>query len=109
MGGARRELVQQEKLKGQIQSLNDRLLATQSQRDLADNQLEHERQQTNSLRVELEKETGLRLAAAGRIQELSGELLAMKVQLETSERVTEQIRLQVSKIIGEAAGKSATH
>ncbi|MFO1262498.1 MAG: DNA-binding protein [Rhodoferax sp.] len=109
LGGARRELAQQEKLKGQIQSLNERLMATQSQRDLANNQLEHERQQTSSLRLELEKETGLRLAAAGRIQELGGELLAMKVQLETSERVTEQIRLQVSKIIGEAAGKSATH
>lgn len=108
LGGARRELAQQEKLKEQVKSLNDRLAAVQSQRDIAGSQLEHERQQSNSLRLNLEKETGLRLAAAGRVQELGGEVLAMKVQLETSERVTEQIRLQVSKILEEAAGKSAT-
>lgn len=109
LGGARRELAQQEKLKEQVKSLNERLATTQSQRDIAGSQLEHERQQTNSLRLELEKETGLRLAAAGRVQELGGEVLAMKVQLETSERVTEQIRFQVSKIIEDAAGKAATN
>lgn len=109
LGGARRELAQLEKLKEQVKSLNDRLAATQSQRDIVGSQLEHERLQTNSLRLELEKESGLRLAAASRVQELGGEVLAMKVQLETSERVTEQIRLQVSKIIEDAAGKAASN
>lgn len=109
LGSARRELAQQENLKEQVKSLNERLATTQSQRDIASSQLEHERQQTNSLRLELEKETGLRLAADGRIQELGGEVLAMKVQLETSERVTEQIRFQVSKIIEDAAGKATTN
>lgn len=109
LGSARRELAQLETVKGQAQNLNERLMAAQNQRDLADKQLQEERQQIESLRQDLVKEAGLRSTTEERVRELERELLTMRIQLETSERVTEQIRLEVSNIVKSAAGKPETH
>lgn len=105
LGAARRELAQQEKLKGQLQSLNERFVATQGQRDSLGGQLEQEKQRSEALQTELSKATEQKEAISAKNQGLEAELLTMKIQVETSEKVTEQIRLQVTQIIQSASGK----
>lgn len=108
LGGARRELSQLERLKGQLQSLGERLAATQSQRDAMCSQLEQEKARTQALQADLIKEAERLEAARTENRLLESELLAMKVRLETSEQVTEQIRLQVTQLIQSASGGAVT-
>jgi hypothetical protein len=105
LGAARRELTQQEKLRGQVQSLNERLAAMQNEQNLVNSQLGHERQQTKVFQAELEKAVELRKAEEARAKGLEADLLTMKVRLETSEELSEKIQIQVSKFIESAAGK----
>jgi chromosome segregation ATPase len=107
LGAARRELAQQETLKGQLQSLNEQLANAQNQRDVTGSQLVHEKQRSTSLQLELDTVAAQRVAAEEQVQGLQSELLTMKVRLETSEQVTEKIRLEVAKIIGAAAKKTS--
>ena len=109
LGSARRELGQQEKLKGQFQSLNERLGAIQSQRDSLGGQLEQERQRSETLQTSLSKATELHEAISARNRDFESELLTMRVQLETSEKVTEQIRSQVAQILQSASEKKAAN
>lgn len=104
LGGARRELNQLENLKGQLHSTSERLASSQSQSASLNNQLEQEKQISETLRLNLDREIAQREAVNIRNRELEAELLTMKVQLETSAQVTEQIRLQVSQIIQSASG-----
>lgn len=56
----------------------------------------------------MNSEVDQRKAADLRNRELESELLTMRVMVETSEKVTEQIRLQVSQVIESASGKAVT-
>lgn len=51
------------------------------------------RQRSTSLLLELNRVAAQRVAAEEQVQGLQSELLTMKVRLETSEQVTEKIRL----------------
>lgn len=108
LGSARRELSQLERLKGQLQSLGERLVAAQSQRDSMSGQLEQEKARTQALQADLVKEAERLEAIRGENRSLESELLAMKVRLETSEQVTEQIRFQVTQLIQSASGGAVT-
>lgn len=108
LGNARRELGQMEKLKGQVQSLTEKLAAVQGQRDAMNGQFEQEKKRTETLQASLNSEVDQRKAADLRNRELESELLTMRVMVETSEKVTEQIRLQVSQVIESASGKAVT-
>lgn len=106
LGSARRELSEFERLKGQVQGLGERLATAQSQRDTASSQLAQESQRAQALQAELAKKTELLEASGIKNQALESELLTMRVRLETSEQVTEQIRLQVAQLIQSASSKS---
>lgn len=93
LGSARRELSQMEKLKGQVQSQSERLTAVQGQRDALSIQFEREKQRSEALQTQLDQAIERQEVATARNQGLEAELLTMKVQLETSEKVTEQIRV----------------
>jgi DNA repair exonuclease SbcCD ATPase subunit len=99
LGGARRELGQMEKLKGQVQGLNERLTAAQSQRESLSSQFEQEKQRSGSLQIDLTKEVEQRKTSDLRNRELEAELLTIRVRMETSEQVTEQIRFQLTQVI----------
>ncbi len=107
LGSARRELGQMEKLKGQVQSLTEKLTAAQGQRDAASGQLEQEKKRSENLQSSLNSEVDQRKAAELRNRDLESELLTMRVTVETSQKVTEQIRLQVSQVLESASGKAA--
>lgn len=109
LGTARRELVQQEKLRGQLQSLSERLATMQGERDMASSQLASGRQAHEALQLDLDHEVAQRKAETARAQGLEAELLTMKVRLETSEEIAEQIRLQVSKLVESAVEKPVSH
>jgi DNA repair exonuclease SbcCD ATPase subunit len=108
LGGARRELSQLERLKGQLQSQGERLAIAQSQRDAISIQLEQEKERSQALQADLLKEAERLEATRAENRVLESELLAMKVRLETSEQLTEQIRLQVMQLIQSASGGTAT-
>ena len=96
-----------EKLKGQVQSLTEKLTAAQGQRDAASGQLEQEKKRSENLQSSLNSEVDQRKAAELRNRDLESELLTMRVTVETSQKVTEQIRLQVSQVLESASGKAA--
>lgn len=108
LGSARRELGQMDKLKGQVQSLTEKLGAVQSQRDSLNGQFEQEKKRSETLQTSLIGEVDQRKAVEKRNQELESELLTMRVQVETSEKVTEQIRLQVSQVLKAASEQPIT-
>lgn len=57
LGGARRELSQLERLKGQLQSQGERLAIAQSQRDAISSQFEQEKERSQALQADLVKKT----------------------------------------------------
>jgi chromosome segregation ATPase len=103
LGAARRELTQLEKLKGQLQGANERLATVQSQCDSLIGQLDQEKQRSGALQTDLAREREQLGVVNAQNRVLESDLLTMKVRLETSEEVTEQIRLQVTQIIQSAA------
>lgn len=103
LGAARRELGQMEAIKGQLQSLTERLATTQSQRDVLNGQLEQERAKSQSLHADVVQQTAMRTTAEARSRELESEVLAMTVRVETSEKITEQIRNQVAEVLQNAS------
>ena len=108
LGSARRELGQMEKLKGQVQSLTEKLAAAQTQREAVSGQFEQERKRSEALQANLNSEIDQRKALDLRNRALETELLTMRVTVETSEKLTEQIRRQVSQVIESATAKPAT-
>jgi ribosomal protein L9 len=89
--------------------LGERLATAQSQRDTISSQLAQEGQRAQAFQAELAKKTVLLEASSIKSQALESERLAMRVRLETSEQVTEQIRAQVAQIIQSVSNNGVTH